>query len=864
MQIAFIIPRDAAAIQLSRSIARESLQRAFRSLMSIVHPATASLYRSIFERSTDAIAIIAPDGTYVEQNEAHARLTGWSMDELRGQSPAVHFGAETFATVLRRLQADGYYLGELQSRHRSGAVRTVELSAFSVHDDRGALIAYVGAKRDVTERHAADAELHRRFEQLTAMYRMTAALGHATDLDDIFREGIDCLIGTLPARRASLLLVDADGVMRFKAWRDLSETYRHAVEGHSPWPNDVEDPQPVVIEDVEADATLAGFRPLFRSERIAGLAFIPLVYQKRLLGKFMLYFDRPHGLTREELRLAEGIAGHIAFAIVRRRDEDALARRERELEALAEHSPDIIVRFDRQLRHLYVNRAIEAASGMPASAFIGRTSAELGVPDTVADRWEPMLRVVFDTGLPADTEYAFETPHGTRHFHSHFNPEIVEDGQVQTIVCTTRDVTELKRTSERQRLLADIGAAMVRHLDYRDALQDVGRLVLDSFANGCAIDLALESGALERLVLMASDPQHADTVRSLETLYPSTDGAAAGHVVAFRTGQARLYSELPDEVLRAASVDEQHFLLWKSLAMRAVINAPLIARGRTIGVITFVAHEPAPPFTRQDLIFAEQLAGHVALAVDNLRLFHEAMEANRTKSNFMATMSHELRTPLNAIMGYTDLLEMRISGPLTDQQAEKLERIRTSTSHLLTVIEEILTFSRVEAGKEDLHIERIDAVSVASEAISMVEPVALRKGLQVETQLPQRPVTIETDAVKLRQVLLNLLSNAVKFTDAGMIGLRLRATDERIHVEVSDTGTGIAPEHMARIFEPFWQADSGVTRRSGGTGLGLTVSRQLVELLGGQLTVESTPGAGSVFGMSLPRVIAPSSVRDIR
>jgi signal transduction histidine kinase len=194
-----------------------------------------------------------------------------------------------------------------------------------------------------------------------------------------------------------------------------------------------------------------------------------------------------------------------------------------------------------------------------------------------------------------------------------------------------------------------------------------------------------------------------------------------------------------------------------------------------------------------------------------------------------------------------------VSGPLTDRQSEKLDRIRASTAHLLTVIEEILTFSRVEAGKEDMHAEPVDAIAIAREAISMLEPVAARKGLDFTANLPATHVTVVTDAVKLRQVMLNLLGNAIKFTDVGSIEVGATASRDSITFVVSDTGCGIARSHHERIFEAFWQAESGVTRRVGGTGLGLTVCRQLVDLMGGRIDVESEQGAGSTFRVTLPR-----------
>ncbi len=228
-----------------------------------------------------------------------------------------------------------------------------------------------------------------------------------------------------------------------------------------------------------------------------------------------------------------------------------------------------------------------------------------------------------------------------------------------------------------------------------------------------------------------------------------------------------------------------------------------------------------------------------------------AEAASDAKSAFIAATSHELRTPLSAIIGYTELIMAGISGQVTPEQTQFLDRIKMATRHLVSLIEEILTFSRIEAGKEDLLLEPCDLAELAEEAVSLLEPQARRKGLTLAFQTPPQ-LPLVSDARKLRQVLLNLLGNAVKFTDAGSVSLELSREGENAWVRVSDTGPGISPDQLDRIFEAFTQADQSMTRRKGGTGLGLAVSRKLVELLGGDLTVESTLGQGSVFIVRLP------------
>jgi signal transduction histidine kinase len=249
------------------------------------------------------------------------------------------------------------------------------------------------------------------------------------------------------------------------------------------------------------------------------------------------------------------------------------------------------------------------------------------------------------------------------------------------------------------------------------------------------------------------------------------------------------------------------------------------------------------------------IAGIIAHGVDvtSQVLARRAMEeANRAKTDFLATMSHELRTPLNAMIGYSDLLLDGIPEAVSAPVAASVERIGISARHLLGLIEEILTYTRVEAGRE--HVERAptDLKRLLDEAAAIAEPLAADKGVDFRVDSPPNAVVVTTDARKVRQILLNLVGNAVKFTEKGSVTIGLRASEGVATFRVADTGEGIAPEHMENIFEPFFQVETRHSRRVSGTGLGLSVSRRLARLLDGELVAESKPGEGSTFELRLP------------
>ena len=227
--------------------------------------------------------------------------------------------------------------------------------------------------------------------------------------------------------------------------------------------------------------------------------------------------------------------------------------------------------------------------------------------------------------------------------------------------------------------------------------------------------------------------------------------------------------------------------------------------------------------------------------------------ASRAKTDFLAVMSHELRTPLNAIVGYAELLHDGVVGPVSPVQREQLERVQLSAKHLVELVDDILSFTRLDAGPPSLHNGPVDLTEVTREAGAIVEPVAVAKGLRFALRPPADSVAFHSDAGKVRQVLVNLLSNAIKFTEQGEVALSSWTENGRVVFEVRDSGIGIAPEHLERAFEPFWQADQSATRKSGGAGLGLSVSRRLARALGGDVTVESAVGKGSRFRLWIPK-----------
>jgi signal transduction histidine kinase/CheY-like chemotaxis protein len=450
------------------------------------------------------------------------------------------------------------------------------------------------------------------------------------------------------------------------------------------------------------------------------------------------------------------------------------------------------------------------------------------------------------------------------------------------------DIVSLLQTFAAQSVLAIQNARLFREIDAKSReLESLSRNMEQLYRLSTALQEPLSLGEqLTRVLDAARQVVRLDRLH-VWTLTPEADGLTLGAGAGLTTEEWQPIENLTIPLheagpLAAAYRDRAPMLFTdqnplppelrlrppystlSALRTKNLLVIPMIARGHPVGVLSAdnrVSREPIPPHT-VDLL--QTFASQAAVAVENARLFQEIQDksrelevASRHKSQFLANMSHELRTPLNAIIGVTEMLLEDAQAAAQPDQIEAHDRILRAGKHLLALINDILDLSKIEAGKLELSLESVTVAPLVEDVVATIRQLASKNGNQVVVECPAEVGAIRADPTRLRQALLNLASNASKFTERGLITVAVRRRPDNdgrdwITMAVSDTGIGMTAEQMAKLFEEFTQADASTTRKYGGTGLGLAISRRLCRMMGGDITVASTPGQGSTFTIRLP------------
>jgi PAS domain S-box-containing protein len=891
--------------------------------------AAAAQLAALVASADDAIVSKTLDGIITSWNRAAERMFGYSAREAVGRSITLIIPADRLdeaADILARLRrGEAITHFETERVRKDGSRVPISLAVSPIRDAGGRIVGASKIARDMTERRRAEHALRETMQQLEALYRLADAINRAKDLVAVCEAAVEAIIG-VGADRASVLLVDADGTMRLQAWRNLSPAYRAAVDGHPPWSAHTPDPAPIVIEDVLTDPAIAPLRDVMVAEGIRALAFVPLVSQGHLLGKFVIYHDAVHAFSAAEMRLAASVAQHVAFGLARvvadasvedllareqsaRRDAEATRLEAEGRRAIAEELARLAGEMAATLDVATVGERIVAAAldlfharaaglrlaapdgSLVGIAFGGGMKEAFAVGHTVPAGAASLSGLAMIEGRPVWTEDSLTDPrleladdvrrgmraagdaavlaaplrHGGRIIGALSIADRLgrrfETGEAQTLqafadqaalaIANARLYEEARRRQREAEVVAELARRINASLDLQTTLE---RLV-DGARELCDGDIA-------RIVVRDPDTGQMRLRHQIGTRWEGyhdqmtiKTGHGSGGIV-LRTGRPFR----TDDYTADPRISAHYVAAGAADGTVAQIVVPIPGEAGPVGLL-YVDRRARRAFTDADEALLMRLADHAGTAIRNSQLFAaeraaraDADAANRGKDRFLAVLSHELRTPLSAMLGWARLLRR---GHLNDaQRSHALGVIERNAELQGQLIADLLDMSRIAAGKMEIDRAPVDLVLVVREALEAAAADIETKKLTLGTELDDAAGEILGDARRLQQVVANLLFNAIKFTpEGGRIDLHLVRHETSARLTVSDTGQGIDPALLPRIFDPFEQGDQSTTRVHQGLGLGLAIVRQIVDLHGGTIRADSPgKGRGATFTVDLPVV----------
>jgi PAS domain S-box-containing protein len=673
-----------------------------------------------------------------------------------------------------------------------------------------------------------------------------------------------------------------------------------------------------VLEDPEIEMP-AGTREWIEKAAYRATLAVPLRVKGRVVGAFMAGDRLGRVFAADDGRLAEALADHAAVALDNARLYRDAEERRYEAELLAELARAITASLDldtvlgrvtaaaKELCGADLARIALWDAGRQGMAFQYTVGTRVGDHDHVLlTPGKGLAGEVLATGRPVRTDRVLDDPR----LHPDDAEMVRTEGSLAVLVApirmgeriegliyvdnrtarpfSDRDEAVLMRLADhaaialrnarlfadeqvargeaetrarRTRLLADISRALTASMDYESTLDAVARLLVPARADWTIVHLARRDGTVRRTAVAYADPSHAalagemlrlpSTVNWQVDMTPEIQTVRAGRSVLLDAAGAVRSEEIVS--------DPADRRMLRTLRPQALLVVPLIARGRTLGAMTWLRLATAEPYTAEDLGLAEDVAARAALAIDSARLYRraerarvEAEEANQAKDEFLAVLSHELRTPLTSMLGWLRLLRTGQLGP--DKVSQALEVVERNTRTQAQLINDLLDVSRIITGKLQLDTYPVDLGPIMEEAIESVRRDAEAKGVRLELTMAVGAGPVLGDPLRLGQIVGNVIANAVKFTSAGgHVRASLAREADSVVITIVDTGIGIEPALLPHIFDRFRQADSTITRRHGGLGLGLAIARHLAELHGGHVTAESAgAGRGSTFTIRLP------------
>jgi PAS domain S-box-containing protein len=704
----------------------------------------------------------------------------------------------------------------------------------------------------------------------------SSVLASGLDTETILNDVVQLAVSAL-ADLCTLDVIEADGSIRRAALsaRDPAdeEVSREIAARYPP------DPRSVGARQALAEGTCV-FIPGMSEEFLAAAAqdeehlrllrkfgprsfiVVPMRARGRTLGALSLAAPRGVRWDLRDLALAEEFGRRAALAV----DNALLYEAERQartdaVEAgaryrtMAEAIPQLVwtARPDGYVD--YYNQRWFEYTGLGLAETEGSRWHDVMHPDDVAfvtDRWAYAVA----TGEPYEARVRMRRHDGQYRWHIARALPVRAGAQIVAWFGTTTDVDDEVRDEESQRFLADAGTLLGSSLDIERTLRDVARMAVPRFADWCAVDLLADDGSITRATVANADQTRIDWLREISRPYPIEPNANYGGPLIIRTGRSLLVEHVTEEILRRAVDNEGQLRLMLDSRLCSFVGAPLIARGRVLGAITFFCAESGRHFDRRDLDVAEALGRRAGMAVDSARLYEQSQltaeelrRANQAKDEFLGLVSHELRTPITTIFGNAQVLRNRGEYLDDEARAASVADIEQESERLNRIIDNMLVLARVEAGREIL-AEPVQAHRVVRRFVDT--HVQRHPYRRLEADVPSELPPVSAEPTYFEQVLRNLLSNAEKYSPPDRpIEVRVSFEAGQVAVRVLDRGAGIQGDETDLIFAPFYRSRR-TSDEASGTGIGLAVCKRLVDAQGGRIWARRREHGGSEFGFSLP------------
>ncbi len=748
----------------------------------------------------------------------------------------------------------------------------------------------------------------RQAAELRVIDEMSRAFASSLDLQQVLESIIGQVSSVLPANACSVFLVDPkNSDLLLEAALDASSIpteFKRLPAGHGIVGWVVEHAQAQSVPDVSKDSRYFAKVGQATGLQAGSIICAPITREDNILGAIQAINKETNAFTQEDLRLLIAAANHAAIAIDNARLHKETLQRLTELGLLQRAGTQLTATIDMDtLLEVVVSSAIALLNADSGSVLLFKKNSRTKVhrlaisANQELSHSEVSIRPDGITSqiIKTDTILTIPDTHQANSLSSYVLQQEWQAfmGVPLKIGARALGVLYINYISPQQfsrhdltLLEAFINQAIlaIEHVShYQETQENLRRIsVLYEIAQ-TARNIRDRDRILKFVAITVRRYFHAASVSFFELaddgvfslLY--TSNLPKSRIVAYQKHPWRISEEIFAPLSKGNSIQIPHLqtkeyakfqkrLLYPAAAAASWYAIPLLVKNNLQGIMALSGRKPEA-VRQDDLQFLYTIAGHVAVTLENVSLVNalekqtqalrkanlQLIEANRVKSRFLATISHELRTPMNSIIGYSEILQDELDGPLTAEQSDSVERILRNGRNLLALINDVLDYSKVEAGEITIRPIQFTLSEALDAALEIILPLAKQKKLTITSDISDPLLTVYADPDRTRQILLNILANAIKFTETGSIHIKIEAKENQALVSIADTGIGISEKDLPHLFEEFHQVDSRMNRKFGGTGLGLAISKRLLILMNGKVEVESKVGEGSTFTIMLPR-----------